>query len=423
MSATRKAFKYRIYPTPDQQAALAIQFGHARFVYNAALTARKTTFFETGRGVGYNDTAQLLYFWKRLPSLVWLKQADSQVLQQALRDLDRAYQNYFERLKNGILPVGNGKPRKDGMPKGYPRYRSKFDEQSIRYPQRFKVEGSRIYLPKVGWVRAIFHRPLEGQMKNVTVTKTKSGKYFISIQVEVERPEPAPPPGVVGIDLGLMDFATLSRPIQWQGEKTQRIPHPKFLRQAEGKLAALQRKYSRTQQGSRGREKVRVRIARLHEKIANRRADFLHKLSREIADRYGHVRIENLNVTGMVRNHSLAKSIADSGWSEFGRQLTYKAEWMGGFTERIDRWYPSSKTCNACGRVNHTLTLKDRFWVCHCGVEHDRELLAATNIETFDSAGWSGRRNDGGDCIRPAAALPSPAAVGEAGSLRAFSRG
>lgn len=384
-SKVLKAYKYRIYPDQEQQAALSIQFGHARFVYNWALAFRKSHYAEHGKGLTYYDTNWALTKLKKV--VPWLKEADSQVLQEKLRDLDRSYKNFF-----------------DGRAE-YPKLKSKHHQQSIRYPQRFKLEGSRTYLPKVGWVRTIFHRPLEGKMKNLTVTKTKSGKYFISIQVEVEKPEPDPVSGTVGIDLGLKHFAILSRPILWEGEWRTEIPHPQHFRQSERKLAALQRKHSRSKKGSAGREKIRLRISRLHERIANQRADFLHKLSCAIADQYGHIKIENLNVAGMFKNHNLAKSISDSGWGEFARQLGYKSEWLGGITERIDRFYPSSKTCSVCGLVNQDLQLHHRFWNCDdCGTEHDRDQNAAVNIEQF-YAGGSRRRNAGGVDVIPVSEL------------------
>ncbi len=407
-----KAYKYRIYPNQAQKAALEIQFGHARFVSNAALAARKRAFFETGVGLTYNDTAWLLKMWKH--GLPWLKAADSQVLQQSLMDLDKAYKNFFEKVKNGTLPKG-GKPRKDGMPKGYPSFRSKYDEQSIRYPQRFKVEGSRVYLPKVGWVLAVLHRPLEGKMKNCTVSKTKTGKYFVSIQVEVEKPEPIKLTGVVGIDLGLKHFAVLST-----GEK---IDHPQYLRQTERRLKRAQRVLSRRKKGSKGREKARQRVAILHERIANQRKDFLHQVSSRLTGQFGHIKIENLNVAGMLKNHKLAKSISDSGWGEFGRQLGYKSEWRGGFTEKINRFYPSSKLCSVCGLVNQDLKLQHRFWTCVCGAQHDRDHNAAINIQRFSPTGGAPESYAGGDRVSPELALPLQAVVVEAGSPPAFSGG
>lgn len=372
----KKAFKYRIYPTQAEQAALAIQFGHARFVYNMALAARKSHYFEHGKGLNYTDTAYMLTVIKQF--VPWLKEADSQVLQQSLKDLDRAYVNYFEMVKNGTLPKPQPgqKPRKDGMPLGYPRFKSKYDDQSIRYPQRFEVIGSRTKLPKVGNVRAVFHRPIEGEMKNCTVSKTRSGKYFISIQCEVEIQDPVPKPGVVGIDLGLKHFATLST-----GEK---VDHPQYLRKAERKLKRLQRKLSRCQKGSKGREKARLQVARQHEKIVNQRQDFLHKTSRRIVNEFGTIKIENLNVCGMLKNHTLAKSISDSGWGMFGNFLNYKGRWDGSQVERIDRFFPSSKTCSVCGLVNQEVQLHHRFWTCGgCGTEHDRDHNASVNIERY----------------------------------------
>ena len=396
-----KAFKYRIYPNQEQKAALEIQFGHARFVSNAALAARKRAFFETGVGLTYNDTAWLLKMWKH--GLPWLKAADSQVLPQSLMDLDKAYKNFFEKVKNGTLPKGSGKPRKDGMLKGYPSFRSKYDEQSIRYPGRFKVEGARVYLPKVGWVRALFHRPLDGKMKNCTVSKTKTGKYFISIQVEAQRPEPVKLSGTVGVDLGLKHFAVLST-----GEK---IDQPHYLRQAQRRLKRAQRVLSRRKKGSKGKQKARQRVAILHERIANQRKDFLHQVSSRLTGQFGHIKIENLNVAGLLKNHKLAKSISDSGWGEFGRQLGYKSAWRGGFTEKIDRFYPSSKTCSACGLVNQALKLQHRFWTCVCGAQHDRDHNAAINIQRFSPTGGAPESYAGGDRVSPELALPLQAVV------------
>lgn len=289
----------------------------------------------------------------------WLKEADSQVLQQKLKDVDRAYKNFF-----------NGQSE-------YPKFKSKHQTQSIRYPQRFKVNGSRIYLPKVGHVRAVFHRPIEGKMKNCTVSQTATGNYYISIQCEVKNQDLAPKPGIVGVDLGLKHFAVLST-----GEK---IESPKHLRKAERRLKRLQRALSRKVKGSNSRHKARLKVARLHEHIANQRKDFAHKLSRDLVDRFGIIRLENLNVCGMLKNHHLAKSISDSGWSMFVRFCEYKAQWAGGMADRIDRFFPSSKTCNVCGWINQELKLHHRFWICGgCETLHDRDLNAALNIVAWE---------------------------------------
>lgn len=361
----KKSFKYRIYPTQEQQAALAIQFGCARFVYNWGLATRKAHYTEHGKGLSWFDTIYMLVTIKRF--VPWLREANAQVLQQSLKDLDQAFKNFFEGRTE------------------HPKFKNKFYSQSIRYPDKdgYSVNGSRIRLSKVGNVRAVFHRPIEGKMKSCTVSKTPSGKYFVSILCEVESQDPIQKVGTIGIDLGLKHFAVLST-----GEK---IDHPQYLRKSERRLKRLQRRLSRTEKGSKGREKARLQVARQHERIANQRKDFLHQASRRIVNEFGYIKIENLNVCGLLKNHSLAKSISDSGWGMFGNFLSYKSAWEGGLTEKIDRFFPSSKLCSVCGLVNQELQLHHRFWVCvGCGSEHDRDHNAAINIRDFNTAGAAG---------------------------------
>ncbi len=358
-----KAFRYRIYPSPTQQHSLAVQFGHARFVFNWALAQREAHYKEHGKGMSYYALKRMVTDLKREPDTAWLKEADSQVLQSKVADLDRAYVNFFEHRAK------------------YPKFKTKHAPQSIRYPQRFKFNGNRIFLPKVGWVKIVLHRPLEGTPKNVTVTKTKSGEYYASVQCEmqVEKPTQSDMPAV-GIDLGLKHFAILST-----GEK---IDHPKYLRQAEKRLARLQRRLSRKQKGSANRNKARIRVARQHETVARQRQDFLHKLSFRMVTEHGLVKLETLNVRGMVRNRRLAKSISDSGWGTFGRMCEYKAPWHGSGVLRAGRFFPSSKTCHVCGVVFEGLTLTDRVWTCEaCGTEHDRDVNAAINLLNAPTAG------------------------------------
>ncbi len=358
-----KAFRYRIYPDAQQRHALAVQFGHARYAYNRALAHRKSSYRGHGKNIGYLALKRWITTLKREPDTVWLKEVDSQVLQAKIEDLDRAYKNFFEGRAE------------------YPSFKSRRDKQSIRYPQRFRFDTtgdastpSRTYLPKVGWVKTIFHRPLEGTPKNVTVTKTKSGRYFLSVLCEVEVKEPVQSrlPGV-GIDLGLKHFAVLST-----GEK---IDNPRHLRRTEERIKRLQRQHSRKKEGSNNREKSRIKLARAHEKVANQRRDFHNKLSRRLVAEHGLIKLENLNVCGMVKNHSLAKSISDAGWGAFGRMVEYKGEWHGTSVERIDRFYPSSKECSECHAINEKLQLHHRFWTCEeCGTEHDRDVTASNNI-------------------------------------------
>ncbi|GBC63221.1 transposase [Desulfonema ishimotonii] len=349
-----RAYKYRIYPNREQRGKLAVQFGHARFVYNYALNARKEHYRKTGKGLSYSATAKMLPGMKK--ELEWLREADSQVLQQKLRDLDRAYVNFFQKRA------------------AYPRFRSKHSKQSIRYPQRFKIIGNRIRLPKVGDVKIILHRRMEGVAKNVTVSRTKSGRYFASVRCEVVIPvsDNGHPP--VGVDLGIRHFAILST-----GEK---VAHPSYLRKSEKRLVRFQRMLSKKKKGSANRGKMRLKVARLHERVADRRKDFLDKQSYRLTTQYGAIGLESLNIRGMVRNHCLAKSVSDSGWGMFVRQCEYKAAVNGASVHHADRFFPSSKMCNVCGVVNSELKLGDRIWTCgNCGTEHDRDINAAVNLE------------------------------------------
>jgi len=381
----RKGFRFRIYPNTEQESRLAVQFGHTRFVYNHYLALRSRSYEETGKHLTYTATAGDLVRLKAEAGFDWLREADSQVLQQALMDLQRAFNNYFHMWREGTLPSNVGKaPRKDGQPRGYPRFKSKHHVQSVRYPQRFKLNaaGNRIYLPKVGGVKVVVHRPLEGVMKNCTVSKAKSGKYFVSIQCEIEGDEPKPrtEEPAVGIDLGLMAFITTS-----EGEK---IAPPKYLRRAERRLKLRQRQLSRKAKGSRNREKARRRVALQHERVANQRRDFHHQLSRKLVDDFGHIAFEDLNIRGMLGNHALAKSIQDAGWGQFIRFCEYKQAWAGGTTSKADRFFPSSKACSVCRGLNHGMTLSDREWVClECGAVHDRDENAAINILKVSTAG------------------------------------
>jgi putative transposase len=369
----RKAFKYRIYPNREQQQSLAIQFGHSRYIFNWGLAQSQD------RYPGYSCLAKQLPILKAAEDTSWLREAHSQVLQQSLKNLDRAFQNFFE--KRG----------------GYPRFKSKRARQSIRYPQPkekwVRRDGRQIYLPKVGQVRMVMHRLLEGEMKNVTVSRTKSGRYFVSIQVEVEITEPIFVGGTVGIDLGLRDFAILST-----GEK---IAPPHYYRKAQKQRRRLARQLSRKKSGSRNREKARLRLARLDERIANQRCDFHHKVSRQLVEENQFIGLEDLNIKGMMANRHLAKSIGDVGWSAFIAMLVYKGDWYGCRVEKVSRWYPSSKTCSACGAVMEAIPLHISQWQCPiCDAVHDRDVNAATNILNQTTVGATGS-NAWGQSVRP----------------------
>lgn len=358
-----KAFRFRIYPTQAQERELAKQFGASRFVYNHFLRQR-IDFYATHKGgkkqgLNYFDTSRRLTELKKQPEFKWLKESNAQSLQQSLRHLDKAYNNFFNK---------RGK---------FPKFKSKRARQSFSVPQDFALNTKRLHLPKLGEIKIVPHRPIEGTIKSITVSKTPAGKYFASLLCEAEIKIPKPTNhNEVGIDLGLKSFVVTS-----SGE---RVDAPKFFRKSEVKLAKLQRRLSRKKDGSNRRARAKLKVARRHEKITNQRNDFLHKLSRRLVDENQILVAEDLNVKGMTANHCLAKSITDASWSEFVRQLGYKSEWYGSRLVRVDRFFPSSKRCNSCGWINESLKLADREWTCQgCGEVVDRDLNAAQNILSF----------------------------------------
>ena len=362
----RRAIKVRLYPTKEQAEELDFQFGAARWVFNDALELRSSLWKERKASISRSDLIKRLPGLKSAPETAWLKRGDSQAMQQSIMHLDEAFQRFF---------------RKRGR---YPRFKSKHGRQAISYPQRVRiVGGSCLYLPKVGDVRAVLHRPVEGEIKTVTVSREPTGKFFASILVEDGREAPVAPEEVsasdaVGIDLGLVHFATLSGNADGRNVK---VPNPRHYRNALAALKRQQRALSRKKKGSSNRAKSRLKVARAHERVTNARNDFQHKLSRLLVDENQAICVETLNVRGMLRNRALARSIADAGWSGFVSKLSYKAQESGRHFVKIDRFNPSTKTCSLCGSINDDLSLADRSWTCgNCGAEHDRDGNAADNI-------------------------------------------
>lgn len=360
-----KAYRFRLYPTESQKTLFAQHFGSCRFTYNHFLRER-IDFYAANKekkkqGLTYNDTSKMLTVIKKDPELVWLRDVNAQSLQQSLRRLDVAYNNFFNKRAE------------------FPKFKNKHGKQSFHVPQKFSidVEQGAIRIPKFTPIKTVFHRPIEGEMKSVTVSRTTTGKYFASLLVEVEKKvKPKKSGPKIGIDLGLKSFLVTSA-----GET---IDAPKFLRASEGRLKLLQRRLSRKVKGSNNRNKARLKVALVHEKITNQRKDFLHKLSARLVSENQAIFAEDLNVKGMTANHCLAKSVSDAGWAEFIRQVQYKSEWSGTTFGQIDRFFPSSKRCNACGWINQSLTLKDREWACQgCGQVVDRDFNAAQNILLF----------------------------------------
>ena len=364
-----KAFSFRLYPTQDQEKLFASHFGQARFVYNYFLRQRIDYYASNQgavkRGLNYHDTARMLVELKQQPDTAWLQEANSQSLQQSLRHLDIAYNNFFNKGSK------------------FPSFKKKHQKQSFSVPQHFSVDTQegRLNIPKITPIKIVLHRDMEGIAKSVTISKKPSGKYFASILCEIQKDiKPRDTGGEIGIDLGLKSFLVTST-----GESVQ---PPKFLRVSEDKLKLAQRRLSRKQKGSANRNKARHKVALIHEKISNQRNDFLHKLSHRLISENQAIFAEDLNVKGMMANRHLAKSVADAGWSEFVRQIKYKSEWNGVYFGQIDRFFPSSKRCHICGWINQSLTLKDREWTCQgCGRVVDRDFNSAQNILQFGQVG------------------------------------
>ncbi|HEY9742892.1 MAG TPA: RNA-guided endonuclease TnpB family protein [Coleofasciculaceae cyanobacterium] len=356
----RKVVKVPLYPTTEQVALLAQSFGCARWWWNLALNKSIETYKETGKGLGRSALNSLLPKLKKDKETEWLGECYSQVLQAVTLNLTTAYKNFFE-----------GRAR-------FPRFKSKHGRQSIQFPQGVTVENKAIKLPKIGSIKAKLHRQIEGKIKTVTVSLDPSGKYFASMITEVdgELPKPSTDGKVVGIDLGLTHLAIVS-----DGSKVSKYDNPRHLAKHEKNLKRKQQKLARKQKGSRLRNKYRKFVAKVYERVSNSRQDFLHKLSRKLVNENQVVVVENLHVKGMVRNRNLAKAISDAGWGMFTNFLAYKLEQKGGKLVEIDRWFPSSKLCSNCYHQVDELPLDIREWTCsHCGIHHDRDGNAATNI-------------------------------------------
>ena len=351
-----KAVKIRIYPNQEQVEKLAGHFGAARWIWNDALAFKQRQYKEDGESIsGYSLKARIPKLKREYP---WLKEAPSQALQQSILNLDRAFKNFFARRTR------------------FPRFKSRRSRQSIQYPQGVKVEENQVNLPKVGWVKARVHRLFDGALKTVTVSKAATGKCYASLLFDT----PEEPPKqvntierVIGVDLGISTLLAYS-----DGHK---VDNPKHLRQATNNLTRKQRKLSRKAKGSKRRSKARLLVAKAHEKVANRRHDNQHKITRRLADENQAVIIEDLAVGNMLKNHCLAKAIADAGWGELKRKLGYKLEWAGGRLVKVGRFFPSSKTCSECSCIVKKLPLHIRQWVCEaCDAVHDRDVNAAINI-------------------------------------------
>lgn len=355
-----KAYKFRIYPNKTQEILIQKTFGCVRFVYNHFLDKRIKAYEADKTTLTYSKCSSELTKLKQ--ELVWLKEPDKYSLQNALRHLDTAYQNFFQRVEAGYPKFKSKKNR-------HKSYKTNYTNNNIAF-----LDG-RIKLPKIGRVKVRDKFIPQGRIINATISQTPSGKYFVSLCcTDVEKPAFVRTDKYVGIDLGIKDLAITSG-----GEK---YSNHKYLKQSLSKLAKLQRELSRKTKGGSNWEKSRIKVAKLQEKIANQRKDNLNKLSSDIVKAYDIICLEDLQVKNMVKNHKLAQSISDVSWSEFVRQLSYKAEWYGKELVKIDKFYPSSQTCHVCGYINKgTKDLGVRKWECpQCHSELDRDINAAINI-------------------------------------------
>ncbi|MGM0770292.1 MAG: IS200/IS605 family element RNA-guided endonuclease TnpB [Halobacteriota archaeon] len=358
-----KAYKYRLYPNKEQEKKFLQHIGAGRFIYNWALEQKIKSYELDGKSVSRFTLN------KMIPELKlehdWLKVINSQSLQGATLNLDNAFTKFFREKK------------------GFPKFKSKKNPvQSFSVPQHYKVdfENDKIKLPKIGWINAKLHHRFEGKEKTATVTGTSTGKYYISILVDDEKETPAKQSfdisTTVGVDVGIKDFVITSN-----GEK---IDNPKYLKNSIIRLKVLQKRLSRKKKGSANRQKAKLAVAKLHERISNQRNDFQHKLSHKLISENQAIALESLNVNGMMKNHCLAQHIGDASWSSFVEKLEYKAKWYGKTILRIGQFEPSTKICNICGYYNKNITLADRNWDCPgCNSNHDRDINAAINLKKF----------------------------------------
>ena len=353
-----RTYKFRLYPNDSQTDLMEKHFGCTRFVYNYFLNQRIEQYRITGKSDNFYSQAKALTALKKKDETSWLKEVNAQSLQFAIRCLETAYINFFKKRAK------------------FPKFKSKRSKNRFTVPQCSHISDNRLFIPKFKeGIKCRVHREIKGKIGKVTVSKTPSGKYFVSVFTEEEYTTPLEKTNKsIGLDMGLKDFIVTS-----EGEV---FKNNRYTRKYERSLAKAQRHLSRKKKGSGEFENQRLKVARLYEKISNSRSDYMNKCSISLVRRYDTICIEDLNVKGMIRNHHLSKSIADVSWGSFITMLTYKADWNNKKVVKIDRYFPSSQTCNVCGHINkQTKDLSIRDWECPvCHTHHNRDVNAAINI-------------------------------------------
>lgn len=359
MGSMEKGFEYRLYPNQGQIQLLARFFGCVRWVYNFFLRMRIDIYEKTGKSLSVYDCMKMLPELKKEEDTAWLAEADSTALQQSLRDLDRAFVNFYKRRNQGI---------------GFPKFKKKMARKSYRTTYTRIVDDSHVWIPKVGLVKARITRPIQGRITSAAIKQAPSGKYFIVFTcVDIPEPPKVKAGKAVGIDLGINSLVTTS-----DGKKIDGVADTRKL---DKKLAREQRKLSRKKKGSNNRKKQKIKVARVYEKIASKRKDHLHKVTAKIISENQVICSETLNVAGMMKNHHLAKSIAMQSFATILGFLEYKAKEKGKTFVQVDRWFASSKTCHKCGVKADAMPPSIRSWQCKtCGTRHDRDINAAQNI-------------------------------------------
>ena len=386
-----KSYKYKINPNEEQTVLLNKHFGSIRFAYNYFLNERKKEYETNKNTINYYDNAKSLTELKKQENYSWLNEINSQSLQYSLKCLDGAYQNFFK------------------FKKGFPNFKSKHTKNSFSVPQSVKLIDGKLVIPKFKEpIDLILSRRFNGKIKSCTISKTPTNEYFVSILVETTHSVVPKTGKSVGIDLGIKDFVITSEGYRYKNNR--------YTKTYAKKLKEHQQHLSRKTKGSNRYQKQKLKVATIYKKITNSRLDNLHKVSTELIKKYDLIVLEDLNIKGMIKNHKLSKYIVDASWSKFVEFLTYKAEWNDKKIVKIDRFFPSSKTCNSCGYINQNLKLDMREWTCpSCNTKLDRDLNASMNIlnEGYKliSSGTDDYRR--GDKIRPT----SVGTIGEASKI------